>query len=237
MFPTIHTLAFEAPEGAEPPVGGGEGFDDDFGGEGVSEEWSGPSQEDWEAMQDSFQQLNELISAAQAEMQGGGQQPAYDPDQPLTMGELQAYLEQRDQEVLGPVYQDYESRQMDEAEQRAMDIIADIESREGEFLNSELSRQIARERANYYLDEAEARYGRGPKAAEAALTRAYKEVKEYENAVGNAYHERRSNEARGLRQAPQPPRAANREVGPGQPERTGDITDLVREFLPMSDGS
>lgn len=194
MF-TLHTLNFEAAEGA--PIGGGE--------EGAEEAWGGPTQEEWAEIQETNALIREAMTQQPAEpqYQNGQQQQA--PEIPDQYADPQGFLEwQRSliREEVAPVTQYQEQLQAAEGKEIGLDILADLESREGEFIMPDYSRQRAYELGDHYYAEMVERYGQTPKAAEAALERGYKEAKEQEIAIGKAYHEREINQLATLSGAP-----------------------------------
>jgi len=207
-------------------------------GEPVVEEapWTGPSQEDWTGVQETLQALTPLVQQwnewqnAPEEEEGAAPAGDYDPFEPES---IRALI----REELGPIQQYTQAQQMGEAEERAMDILTDISGREGEFLFDQ-SKGLARELANRYIGETQQKFGFGPKAAEAALERAYKDVRAWEDAVGKAYHERQVNQLSTLGQARREPAAAGT-VGADQRAATegGTEIDLVRQFFPAARGA
>lgn len=196
MFP-LHTLNFEAPEGAAPIGGGGEP-------EGGEEVWSGPDQESWEQVQETMGMLREAMQQQAPPPQQNGQQQA-PPEIPDPYADPAAFQEwQRSQvrEELAPINSYIERQQNDEGRELGFDMIADMEARDGEFLMPEQSRARAYELSDRYYPEMIQRFGDTPKAAEAALARGYKEAKEYELAVGKAFHDREINQLATLSGAP-----------------------------------
>jgi hypothetical protein len=199
-MPPLHTLNFEAPEDAAPLGGGGE---PEGGGE---EAWSGPDQETWEQVTETMGMLREAMSASQQQQpqpeQNGQQAPPEIPDPYADPQAFQAWVDARNQEQLAPVNSYIQRLQEDEGRELGYDMLADMESHEGEFLMPEQSRARAYELSDRYYPEMIQRFGDTPKAAEAALARGYKEAKEYELAVGKAFHEREINQLATLSGAP-----------------------------------
>lgn len=208
MFPRLHTLAFEAPEEPVAPAGGE--APEDLGGEPAAEEPFSLSREDWEQTQQALvylaQQEQQRQAAAQGDDLGPPPDPSYDPEA------FAAWLDRRDEQRLAPFNEFREQTQMSEGHERALDILADYEAAEGEFLvqasreqpigSREMAYMLAEDR---FLAEAQQRYGPGQQAAEAALHRAYKAVRAYEDAVYAAGEARATNQLRTLSGAPRQP--------------------------------
>jgi hypothetical protein len=197
--------------------------------EAAAEPWAGPTQEEWEATQERLAQYE-----AQQQPEEGEPEPfQLDPYADDFQDQLDRYLDSR----LAPVSQYTESAMQAEAEERAMDIIQDIASREGEFLFPEQSPKIARSLANEFIGEEQQRYGFGPKAAEAALERAVKAVREYEQTIGKAYHERQMNQLGTLAGAPRQPGVAGTQAAPSTPTpEGGDELALVGHYFGQGTG-
>jgi hypothetical protein len=147
-----------------------------------------------------------------------------DPLDENFQAQLDQYLEQK----LAP-YADYTQQAiLGEAEQRAADILTDITARDGEFL-FEGSVDKARALANSYVGQMAQQYGFGPQAAEQALEQAAKDVRAWEQAVGQAYHDRQINQLSTLGGARKRARRG-RATGAQQfviPEG-GDLMDVVK---------
>ena len=230
------TLLFE-PE-PDPSLGGG-------GGEGGGEpEWSGVSQEQWQTveqglgrMQEFFDYIDSLENQPQPNQQPQQEQFVLDPLSDTFQEDLDKYIESR----LQPHNEYLEQQSLSEGEQRAMDILADFEASQGDFLikaekeGDPDSRTMARQIAEAFLPEAQARFGYGPKAAEAALERAYTHMKSYEEAVGKAYHERKMNEMGSLaergRRRELPAAGSQGAQAVNLPEG-GNERDLVASYFP-----
>lgn len=191
--------------------------------EPAEEVWSGPTQEEWQQTQTQLQEAAELVQAVRQGQQNGGPLADYDP-------EFVAGLDQWFEQKVAP-YQSFQQEAiLGEAEQRAQDILHDLSVRDGEF-----DLVTARLRADQMLPEFSAKYGPGPKAAEAALAAAASAQRDYEAAIRTAAVEQYQNGMRGLRPAPVEP-AANGVVGAQQhvtPEG-GDERDLVRAYFPSA---
>lgn len=225
MFPQIHTLNFEAAEDAA-PLGGGE----------AEEAWTGPDQETWEQMVETNNMLREAMTQQAPEPQyQNGQQPAVEiPDQYADPEGFAAWLHSQINETVAPVTQYQEQLQAAEGKEIGLDILADLESREGEFIMPDYSRQRAYELGDHYYAEMVERYGQTPKAAEAALVRGYKEAKEQEIAIGKAYHEREINQLATLSGAPRELAAAGA-AGASQTDipQGGNERSVVNRFFPQ----
>lgn len=167
--------------------------------------WSGPSQDEWNEYQEAVRFL--------AQAQQAPPEPQHQ-EQPQTQAEIDFFADNAQEQLdayieskLAP-YADYTQQAiLSEAEERAHDILSDIVQREGEFL-FEGSLEKARGLANQYVPQMAAQYGYGPAAAEHALEQAAKDVREWEQAVGQAYHERQINQLSTLGGAPRQPGAA-----------------------------
>ncbi len=223
MFPRLHTLAFETTPDPGMAGGGEEPVDEpDEGG------WGGPSQEEWEQTQQALQYFAELEQQRQAAQQGDG--PQFDPWSENPTDQLRELIRQE----MAPLHEFTEHSQLTEAEERAMDIIADMQAAEGEFLfqpskeHPIASPQLARALAEDFLPEAQERYGAGPRAAEAALSHAVKTVREIEQAIGEAYAAREQNQLGTLLNAQRQPPAAGQAGSKVVGGFEGDEMDLVR---------
>lgn len=211
-----------APEPVEPtPVEGAEV-------EAPEPAWAGPSQEEWAEIQETNNLIKQAISQPEPQYQQPYEQPAQiDPLADDFQTQLDQYLDQK----FAPYASYQEQLVLGEAEERAKDILHSLETEKGEFLLPDSSDQ-ALSRANTHLPEAQARYGYGPKAAEAALAKAYEDQKAYEQAVGKAYYERQINQIRGLSNAPRDPGVTGQQAGQQVviPEG-GDEMDLVGKYF------
>lgn len=169
--------------------------------------WAGPQPEEWQEVQETVGLIRQALQQPepQYEQQPG---PVLDPLDENFQSQLDQYIEAK----FAP-FADYQQQLvLGEAEEKAKDIIHSLEQEKGEFLYSDSSAQ-ALQRANNHLPEAQAKYGYGPRAAEAALARAYEDQKAYEQAVGKAYYERQINQIRGLSNAPREPGASGQQSG------------------------
>jgi hypothetical protein len=162
-----------------------------------------------------------LVEAVRAGQNQDGPLSGYDPE---FRQELDQYINQK----LSP----YQSFQQDailgEAEQRAQDILHDDAVRNGEF-----DTQTARLRADHLLPDMTAKYGPGPKAAEAALAAAAKEQRDYETGLREAAVTEYQNRLRGISSAPREPAAGGSVAGAQHvTPQGGDELDLVRAHFP-----
>ena len=181
--------------------GEGEGFEAP-----QEDQWSGPSQEEWEQTQQALQYFAQQEQARQEQQQGGP--PQLDPLDPNFQQQLEAWYEQK----TAPIQQFSQQYQSQQAEEMAWDMLSAAEQAEGEFLLRETTNELpvasphmARAIAEDLLPDMQARYGQGPKAVEAALTQAVKYVRQYEDAIGQAYEQRKQNELQTRLSAPMRP--------------------------------
>jgi hypothetical protein len=93
---------------------------------------------------------------------------------------------------------------MSEAEERAEDILTDLQTAKGEFVDPG-SKDIARAMAERFLGEEQQKYGFGAQAAEAALERGYEYARERENKLGELAVQRHLNQLKTLNGAPRQP--------------------------------
>ena len=190
-----------APAGADPPAGptGSEGSPSPVA---AAPAWAGPTEEEWLENQ-------QMLRGVHGALQGlGQQQPAqqyggYDGGQPSyqldpfadNFGEQLMHLlwannqaaVQQIQGLIAPIFAHTEQQINGEAEQRALDMFSDFEARGGEFTKPEgvdlTLTSIARNLADVLYPQAEARYGDGPRAVQAAVDMAAKQVRALENAL------------------------------------------------------
>ncbi|MBA2370734.1 MAG: hypothetical protein H0V71_03700 [Chloroflexi bacterium] len=210
MFPFRTLFHFEFPEagGGDIPLDGREPAP---APEAPAEPaWTGPSQEEWTQYQSEQAGMREYLSQQQAAQQQyqqpqGQQSPQIDPFSDDFSQQLEAFMGQALQQHLAPYQQWQEQQQLGEAEERALDILEDNISREGDYLDNEKALTAARALANVYYSEEASRMGAGPEAAEAALQRAATTVREYEKAVSDAAIARHTNQLRTLSGAPNEP--------------------------------
>lgn len=169
--------------------------------------WAGPSPEEWQETQEALQYLASLAQPTNPFQNGQQQGPEPVELDPLAddfREQLDRYIEQKN-----APYQEYlESQRMREGDARAKDIIADEVAQNGEFVH-ESSQDRVRALANSYNFALLQQTPSDPRgAAEAAFELAIKDVREWEQAVGKAYHERQLNELGNLS-------GARRELGAG----------------------
>lgn len=196
------------PEGGEQPP------------ETETAEWTGPTKEEWE----SFQAFKSQVDQAQVEYQ---QQQAAQQQTPVAIDwlddESQQQLAQFIDQRLAPLQSFQERAALAEGDERAMAIMDDIVSREGDFLFAE-SREKARALADTYWPQAAQRYGATPQAAQAALEQAANDVRQWEQAVGKAYYEREVNQIRTLTGARREPGAQG--TGAAQQQVVGGLGNV-----------
>lgn len=169
----------EAPEGAEPEAP-----------EAPAEPaWSGPSQEEWQETQEALQYMAQTFLPRQPEPEG----PERIELDPLDDG-FQTQLDQWAEQKFAPFMEYVQAQQFREGEARAMDILSDIKAREGDFV-FDGSTEKARTLANSYIPQTNQQFPNDPaRAAEQALELAAKDIREWEQQVGKAYHEQQLNQ-------------------------------------------
>lgn len=196
--------------------------------------WTGPSQEEWQQTMEfigSLQQAMEAPVQAEPQQENGAQRPTFDPYDPDAFSQqLDAYIESK----LQPVQEITQSAAMAEAEERAADIVTDLQAQHGEFMLPD-SAQLVTVLANDYIEAAQERYGFGPRAAEAALEQAYNDVKAREEAIGKAYHERQMNQLSTLGKATREPGVETTSAQQVAHVK-GTETDLVRAYFGPATG-
>lgn len=202
------------------------------------EEWAGPSQEEWAEAREALDLVRQAMQPEQQQYIDPYQQQPYQQQQqqPIdfladdAQAQLDAYIESK----LAPYASYQEQLIMGEAEERAKDIVHSLETEHGEFLDPKLS-DLTMQVANQYLPQTQARFGYGPRAAEAALELAYNEMKAFEQNLGKAYYERQVNEIRGLAQAPRVPQGATGQQAGQQmvvPEGGDELSVVAKYFNP-----
>lgn len=181
------------------------------------------SQEEWEQTQQAIQYMASLVAPPQPEYQQQPEPAQLDFLAPDEQEQLDRFIESK----LAP-YADYTQQAiLGEAEAKAMDILTDIVARDGEFLIPG-STEKARALANTYVPQMAAQYGYGPAAAEHALEQAVKDVRDWETAVGQAYHERQINQLGTLSGARHEPGTAGSGAQQFVIPEGGDLMDVVR---------
>jgi hypothetical protein len=234
MFP-LHTLNFEAPADAAPFAGG----EPEVGVEETAP-WA-PDPEQWEQMVETTQMLREALQASQQEPEQpaapqyqpiGPQQQEGPPDYYDDPEGFQRWIDARIEERTAPVTQFQQQLEQEQGRELGLDMLADMEAREGEFLMPDYSRERAYELADRYYAEAVQRYGNTPRAAEVAMQRGYKEARENEQAIGKAYHERELNQLATLSGAPRElPGTGNSGAQQVAIPEGGNEMDLVRRHF------
>ena len=192
------------------------------------------SQEDWERTQQGQQYLIDRLEQI-ARM---GEQQQQDPNT-ITLPE-DSLLNESDLQVIGeliqrataPFAETREQWMQSEGQGLALDVIADENAQNGEFL-FEGSKQRAQDLSENYYPDYRARYGHGPDAAEAALRQACADIREWEQQVGKAYMEREQNQLATLAGAPRSPSQPGR---PAAQQLTtvegGNEFDVLRKWFP-----
>ena len=193
--------------------------------------WAGPSADEWGQVTQTLGYLADLAQQSQAP-QEQELDPRYaalgDPfnDQfgPTLAQELSAIRQEMAQ------YRDFQqSQQLGEAEERALDIIEDDVSRNGEFMLGEKAFEGIRALANVFMSEESQRYGYGPKAAESALARAASEWRAYEKELAQKAIEQHMNQLTNLAGAGREPGASSPGVSQ-QFEPLADEMAVLRKF-------
>lgn len=200
-----------------------------------TEEWSGPSQEEYQAMQEQIAALAPLAEIAQQLPAEGYQEPqpqapTLDPFSDNFGQQLAEFVQQQ----LQPVNEFTMQAQLDESEERARDIINSA-AQSAEYEIPEGGTDWIRARAEDYVPEAMQRHGAGPQAAEAAIQAAFNEYQSMLESYGKSYHEQQLNQLSTLGRAPSEPGAAGN--GSTQQLATpegGNEIDLVRGYFPPS---
>ena len=135
--------------------------------------WQGPSQEEWEQTQAQLQQYAQMLQP---------QQPQYQPQQPMAPDPFSETFQQDLDAYIG--YRMQGSQQLEQeirlaqAEEFAMEHLDTLAQKSGEF-----DREAAYARANMILMQS----GGDPMAA---LDQAARDVREYEQRVGQAFYDR-----------------------------------------------
>jgi hypothetical protein len=147
-----------------------------------------PSQEEWQATQERLQQFEQALTPQQPQYEQQGP-PIPDPFSETYSQDLQQFV----QAQLEPYAQFQQQLQMQEAEERGMEILNQHASSLGEF-----DREMAWARANQLV----AQFGSDARAAERALEQAAKDTREYEKRVGEAYHQQQIEQIQTVAGAP-----------------------------------
>jgi hypothetical protein len=161
--------------------------------------WQGPSQEEWQQWQQANSYLAEQLEKAQ-QAANPNQTPTLDPFADDFQSQLDNYIAQKIQ----PYEELRTNVTMGEAEERANDILADLQSSKGDFVDPD-SKDIARAMAERFLAEEQQKHGFGAQAAEAALERGYAYAREREDKLGELAVQRHLNQLKTLNGAPRQP--------------------------------
>lgn len=212
----------------------------------AGESWS-ISRDEWEETQAALSEIAQYLrgidqTEPQAQQAEEFQLPTVDPyadDFAEQLAARDAALVQQItaqmQQALAPLYQAQQGAALSEAEERALDILEDAFSREGDVAEKETAIEMARAVANVYFQEEAERFGFGPKAAERALERAATAIQARDKAVAEAAVERYKNQLAGLAGAPTEPSAGS--VGTQtitSPAQYASETDLVRKYAGLA---
>jgi len=136
-------------------------------------------------------------------------------------------------ETLGPVTQTLEQAQeaqrLEQGEQYAQDMIADVITRKGDI--SEHGKSMLRFQAEQFMPEAVARYGETPRAAEMAINQAYDRVAAYEKELRESAIQQHANHVATLAGVPAEPGSSGiASTIPGQPAKYQTPDELVRKW-------
>ena len=198
-------------------------------GEPAEPAWGGPSQEEWGEVQSQLGQLAQYLNQqAQPEPTDEGY-PQIDPFSDEFGPQIAQYVQQAVQQAIAPVTDWQYQQQLSEAEERALDIIEDDVSRNGEFMLGEKAFEGVRALANVYFQDEAQRYGNTPKAAEAAIQRASATWREYEKELAAKAVEQHSNQLSTLGTARREPGIAGPAGQIAQGSRT--IEELISKYV------
>lgn len=227
----FNTLRFEAdPFGGGLPSGPGVSpVDPDGPGPGPVEPEPAPEQApdiaaQMAEMQQIVEQQQQMLQQLQpmAEYLGSAPQPQIDgqtypqiPD-PFSenyAAEMQQFLDARDQQRLAPYEEIFHERRMEELNGRAMDMIHDVQQRNGELLSPQYEEgmdglkpdKLILEIAKDYSPQMVGQYGEGVRADEAAIEAAYNDVKTLFEGIAAAHDARAQNQLSALSSAPREP--------------------------------
>lgn len=227
----FQTILYEL--GGEPTAGEGGQPDPAADPAPPADDWAPPTREEWELMNERNQRL-ELLE------QGQGFQPqGFEPDDELgDEPDLDPFADNYGDQLRQLIHSEWQGlqqqqQQSTEAMERAKDVLHDVCSRDGEFLNPEVSEERALALANEILPEFAGRYGMSPRAAEAAIAKAAQMVRDQEAAIGKAYHEREMNQLQQLGQARREPGAAGAQGGQGSAApiaKGGEMSVVAHHF-------
>jgi hypothetical protein len=177
----------------------------------AEEEWSGPSREEWEQTQALLAQYNQQLQQPQAPQPQPHQQQAPSPPDPFEddfQGRLDAYIDYR---MAGAQQLEQEIR-LAQAEEFAMTHLNELASAGGEF-----DRGQAYARANMILIQ----NGGDPVQA---LDQAAREVRDYEQRVGQAYYQQQIEQVQANAGAPRGLPAGT--IGGAQTVATGGLGNV-----------
>jgi hypothetical protein len=188
----------------------------------------------WEQTQQTLAFLAQQEQQRLAQQQGAPEIPDQYEDPQGYAEWLGRFIDERN----APIRQQYDTLAQQEDEARLMDIVADEQAQNGEFLLQGgegpdappiSSPELARVWASRYVPEATQRFGNNDvKVAEYAIQKAAADVRAFEAALGRAWMEREQNHLRGLAGAP---RAAP--VGQAATQARGFMgseMDVVRQY-------
>lgn len=182
--------------------------------------WQGVSQEQWESQQEQLQQMSALVQqlAPVAEyMQGfpGQGQQQQEQGQPFDLfaDDAEDRIRNMIREENAPYREIVQERQHEELVGRAKDMISDTENRLGELTRPQYGEgqsglapaDLVLQLAQSYSPAMVNQYGPGVRADEAAIEKAYSEVKSYQEALVAAAEQREYNQASTLSSAPREP--------------------------------
>jgi hypothetical protein len=164
--------------------------------------------------------------------------PEYDPYDPESAN---AYFEARDQRLLAaieqrfaPVAQTLQQQQeqalIQNGEQLAQDIIADVVTRKGDVTDA--GKQMIRSLAESFMPAAVGRYGESHRAAEMAIEQAYDAVASMEKDAAERALAKHTNHVATLAGAPTQPGASGvAATVPGTPQKYMSNEELVRRWV------
>jgi hypothetical protein len=165
-------------------------------GDGGESAWAGVSQEEWQSATETLQQQQEMLEYFAGLMQPQIPQPQ--GPEPVPLDPLDENFEERlnqwAEQKFAPYQQYVEAQQIREGNARAKDIIADEVAKNGEFIYEGTHDRIQALAQAYSYQTNQQFPGDPRQAAEVAYDLAIKDVREWESAVGKAYHERQLNE-------------------------------------------
>lgn len=191
------------------------------------------SREEWEQTQAGLAQVAQYL---QAQQYAGQEEPeaefdfALDPLEDDFGAQLAQLVQNVVQQSLSPIMEYQQQQRLGEGEERARDILADIASADGEFVEQDAAFAHARALANTYLAEEAERWGWGPRAGEAALRRAAADLRARDKAIEAAAIERYKNQIAGLAGAPSEPGVSGSGTQVYGGQRPDSLKDIARRF-------